>query len=184
VSDRRPSDRKTNLKVGLGLQYEVNRSQLLRAEAERFRVSDGQGSNPQVAIYSASMVFPFGRADTAPRRSMATPMYDSPRVALTTEPTPPVVPGPLPTATLVAGFAPPVMRRVSYAAESFFTSGRSELRPEGKEALDTFVRVLGDTGFDTLTVQGYADRLGTTEYNQTQVAVAGACRSREGLSGE
>lgn len=167
VSDARPSDRKSNLKLGLGMQYEVNPSFLLRAEAERFRVSDAAGNHPRVAMYSVSAVFPFGRADTAPRRSMATPMYDSPRVVQAPEPAPPVVVAPLEPATPVAAFAPPVMRRVSYAAESFFSFDRSELRPEGMRALDTFVSEMGNTRFETITVQGHADRLGTTEYNQT-----------------
>lgn len=168
VSDARPSDRESNLKVGLGMQYEVSPSFLLRAEAERFRVSDAVGNNPRVAMYSVSAVFPFGRADTAPRRSMATPMYDSPRVVQAPEPLPPpVVVAPLQPTAPVAAFAPPAMRRVSYAAESFFSFDRSELRPEGMRVLDTFISELGNTQFETITVQGHADRLGTTEYNQT-----------------
>lgn len=166
VNNPRPSDRKSNLKIGLGMQYELSPAVLLRAEAERFRVSDGVGNHPRVAMYSVSVVFPFGRADSAPRRSMATPMYDSPRVVQAPDPVPVVV-APLEAATPVAAFAPPVMRRVSYAAESFFSFDRSELRPEGMRALDTFVSELGNTQFETITVQGHADRLGTTEYNQT-----------------
>jgi OOP family OmpA-OmpF porin len=165
VSDPRPSDRKTNLKVGLGMQYQMSPAVLLRAEAERFRVSDGVGNHPQVAMYSLSLVFPFGRADSSPRRSMATPMYDSPRVAEAPAPMPPPVVAPPPPAPMAA--TPPVLRRVSYAAESFFTFDRSELRPEGMRALDTFVGELGNTRYETITVQGHADRLGSSEYNQT-----------------
>jgi OOP family OmpA-OmpF porin len=56
---------------------------------------------------------------------------------------------------------------VSYAAESFFSFDSTELRPEGKAVLDTFVTELGNTRFDSITVQGHADRLGSTDYNQT-----------------
>ena len=167
VGNARPSDRKTNLKIGLGMQYELSPAMLVRAEVERFRVSDAMGNDPRVAMYSVSVVFPFGRADTAPRRSMATPTYDSPRVTQAPDPLPPVVVAPLEPTAPVAAFAPPVMRRVNYAAESFFGFDRSELRPEGMRVLDTFVSELGNTRFETITVQGHADRLGTTEYNQT-----------------
>ena len=61
----------------------------------------------------------------------------------------------------------PQPRRVSYSAESFFGFDRAELRPEGKAALDAFAIELAGTSFDTITVQGHADRIGTTAYNQT-----------------
>lgn len=172
VANERPSDRKNNLKIGLGMQYEMNRHLFLRAEVERFRVSDAVGNDPRVAMYSVSMVFPIGRADTAPRRAMATPMYDPPRAQQALAPMPAPAPPPAPMAQAapvqpMALPAPVPLRRVSYAAESFFSFDSTELRPEGMRALDTFVSELGNTRFETITVQGHADRLGSTEYNQT-----------------
>lgn len=177
VADGRPSDRKTNPKIGLGLQYAFSPSVLMRAEVERFRVSDAVGNHPRVAMYSVSLVFPFGGSNTAPRRAMAMPMMErqaeaaappppmapmapraaSPAPVMTAEP---VQPQPLPAAM-------PATRRVSYAAESFFSFDSTELRPEGKAVLDTFMAELGNTRFETITVQGHADRLGSTDYNQT-----------------
>jgi OOP family OmpA-OmpF porin len=58
------------------------------------------------------------------------------------------------------------LQRVSYSAESMFAFDRSELRPEGKTALDTFARELAGTQFDSITVEGHTDRLGTDVYNQ------------------
>ena len=171
VANPRPSDREANVKIGLGVQYEVSQSFFVRGEVERFRVSDAVGNHPQVAMYSVSMVFPIGRAEATRPRAMATPAYDTP-VAQAPMPTksmaePEVVVAPLPPATPMAAFIAPPTRRVSYAAESFFSFDQSELRPEGRQALDTFVGELKGTNFDAITVQGHADRIGTTEYNQT-----------------
>jgi OmpA-OmpF porin, OOP family len=168
VANPHPSDRQANVKVGLGVQYEVSRSFLVRGEVERFRISDAVGNHPQVAMYSVSMVFPFGRSDAPRPRAMARPYDDT---AVAQAPTkvmaePEVLVAPMPPAAPMAAFAPPT-RRVSYAAESFFSFDKSELRPEGRQALDTFVGELKGTRFDTITVQGHADRIGTTEYNQT-----------------
>ena len=48
-----PSKRDTNYKVGLGLQYEVNPSFLVRGEAERYRIDDAVG-NPATSTCSPS----------------------------------------------------------------------------------------------------------------------------------
>jgi OOP family OmpA-OmpF porin len=62
--------------------------------------------------------------------------------------------------------APPERRRVSFSAESLFTFDKSELRPEGKAALDRFAGELAGTRFETITVEGHTDRLGSQVYNQ------------------
>jgi OOP family OmpA-OmpF porin len=169
VANPNPSDREANVKIGLGVQYEVNPSFLVRGEVERFRVSDAVGNHPQVAMYSVSMVFPFGRSEAPRRRAMA-PAYQ-PVVAqapvVQEAPPPAVVVAPLAPVAPLAAFSAPPTQRVSYAAESFFTFDRSELRPEGRSALDSFVSQLKGSSYDTITVQGHADRLGSTEYNQT-----------------
>lgn len=40
------------------------------------------------------------------------------------------------------------------------------MRPEGRAALDRFAQELIGTRFQTITVEGYTDRLGTASYNQ------------------
>lgn len=166
VTNPSPSDRESNVKIGLGVQYEVSPAFLLRAEVERFRISDAVGNHPQVAMYSVSMVFPFGRSETPRRRAMA-PAYVAQAPVVQEAPPPAVVVAPLAPVAPMAAFSAPPTQRVSYAAESFFTFDRSELRPEGRSALDTFVSQLKGSSYDTITVQGHADRLGSTEYNQT-----------------
>ena len=170
VTNPRPSDRETNAKVGLGLQYAVGRSMFVRGEVERFRISDAVGNHPQVNMYSVSLVVPFGRADAPSRRAMAAPAYVPP-IYVAQAPMPatpaPMLSAPQPQPALVAAPAVATTRRVNYAAESFFTFDRSELRPEGMAALDSFAVDLGNTRYDSITVQGHADRIGTTAYNQT-----------------
>ncbi|MBC7995794.1 MAG: OmpA family protein [Rhizobacter sp.] len=151
VRDANPSKRELNYKVGVGMQYEVSPSFLVRAEAERFRLNDAVGNHGNVNMFSVGLVFPFGRT-AAPVRPIAAP---EPYVA------PPVVVAAAPVAV-----APP-RRRVSFAAETLFTFDQSELRPEGKAALDTFSKELKGSQFEVITVTGHADRLGSTAYNQT-----------------
>jgi OmpA-OmpF porin, OOP family len=153
VRDANPSKRELNYKAGVGLQYEVSPSFLVRAEAERFRINDAVGNHGNVNMFSVGLVFPFGRS-AAPVRPMAAP---EPYVA------PPVVVAAAPAAAVVA--AP--RRRVSFAAETLFTFDQSELRPEGKAALDTFAQELKGSQYEVITVTGHADRLGSTAYNQT-----------------
>jgi OOP family OmpA-OmpF porin len=166
VANTSPSDKDTNVKIGLGLQYAFSPSFMARAEVERFRFSNAVGDHPQVAMYSVSLVFPFGRTEAPVRRAMTTPDY-----VAAPEPVaraaPEVVVQPMAPSTPVAAFAPPQVRRVSYSAESFFAFDRAELQPAGKRALDTFAGELQGVTFDTIAVQGYADRIGTTTYNQT-----------------
>jgi OOP family OmpA-OmpF porin len=55
---------------------------------------------------------------------------------------------------------------VSFQADSLFTFDRSNVRPEGRVALDKFAHELVGTKFQTITVEGYTDRLGSEAYNQ------------------
>jgi OOP family OmpA-OmpF porin len=168
VTNPNPSDRETNAKIGLGLQYAFSPSFLMRGEVERFRISDAVGNHPQVAMYSVSLVFPFGRTEAAPRHAMATSDYAAPVVAQApaAQEQPAVTLAPIPRDAPLAAFAPPQTRRVSYTAESFFSFDRADLQPAGKAALDTFAGELAGASFDTIAVQGHADRIGTTAYNQ------------------
>jgi OOP family OmpA-OmpF porin len=168
VANGVPSDRETNVKVGLGLQYAFSQSVMMRGEVERYRISDAVGNHPQIATYSVSLVFPFGRTESGSRRAMMQPAsYVEPVAQAPAAATPmpsEVAVAPMPAATPMAAFAP---QRVSYAAESFFAFDRTELKPEGKTALDTFASQLKGSTYDTITVQGFADRLGAQAYNQT-----------------
>jgi len=147
------SENDSSYKVGVGLQYEVNSSFLVRGEVERYRISDTTGNHANANVYSLSLVFPFGRAAAPAPRVAQAPAY--------------VAPAPRPAPIVVPPPAPPVQRqRVSFSAESLFSFDRALLRPEGKAALDTFVQSLAGTQYNDITVEGHTDRMGTEAYNQ------------------
>ena len=77
-----PSERDTNYKLGIGLQFAVNPSMLVRLDAERYRINDAVGNRGDVNMVSLSLVFPFGRmAAPAPRTTLA-PVYGVPVAAV------------------------------------------------------------------------------------------------------
>ncbi len=174
VNDRSPSARQFNYKVGGGVQYTVSPHFLLRGEAEQYRTRDGIGGNDRVQVFSLSMVFPFG-AGAQQRMAMKPTSYQpvayvAPAAPMTA-PMPVVEAAPMAPAVAVAPMAAvvptPVPRRVSFTAESLFGFDKSDIRPEGKVALDTFAREMAGTRFDVIVVEGHADRIGTEAYNQT-----------------
>jgi OOP family OmpA-OmpF porin len=151
------STRVNNVKVGLGLQYEITPAILLRGEAERFRFRDGIASNGDVNYYSMSLVFPFGRK----AQQVAT-------VAPAVYVTPPPPPAPVPVAAPPP--PPPVAvvmpRKVQFSADSLFSFDKAVIRPDGRTALDAFGRDLQGARYGTISVEGNTDRLGSDAYNQ------------------
>jgi OOP family OmpA-OmpF porin len=65
VLEPNPSKRQTNYKAGLGLQYEINPSFLIRAEIERYRANDALSHHVDIDAVSLNLVFPFGRTSTS-----------------------------------------------------------------------------------------------------------------------
>jgi OOP family OmpA-OmpF porin len=170
VSNPNPRQRAVNPKLGIGLQYEVNRQLFIRGEAERYRVNDAVGNRGDINVYSVSVVVPFGRTEAPVPRMAAAPAAMAPMAPMPAPP--PAAPAPLPPVVLAppAPPAPPPMaperRRVSFSAESLFGFDQSTLRPEGRAALDTFAAEARNTRFEVVTVEGHTDRLGSTAYNQ------------------
>ena len=169
VRNSEASKRETNGKLGLGLQYAFSPSFLMRAEAERYRVSDAMGGHGNVNVASISLVFPLGRAEMPAPRVAAAPAYVAP-VYVAPMPAPVVVQV-APAPVVVAPAAPvapmPSSRRVSFSAESLFGFDQSAMRADGMAALDAFARETAGTRFDSINVEGHTDRLGSTAYNQS-----------------
>ena len=168
-----PSDRRTNLKVGVGLQYEFSPAFLMRGEVERYRVSDAMGGRDHVNAFTLSAVFPFGRAPQATRTAYVAPAYvaPAPQPAPLAMPAPAPAPAPAPVMVVVPAApvvvaAAPQPRRVSFSADSLFGFDQSTVRPDSKTGLDAFARELQGTQYDTIKVEGHTDRLGSTAYNQ------------------
>lgn len=158
-----PSKRAANYKFGAGLQYEVSPAFLVRAEAERYRINDAVGNHGDVNLFSVSLVIPFGRTPEAAPRAAAAPAYVEPAPAPT--PPPPVV-AVAPVAPVAAPVVVPERRRVSFAADSLFAFDRSDVKLEGRQALDQFSKDLAGARYEVITVEGHTDRLGSQSYNQ------------------
>jgi OmpA-OmpF porin, OOP family len=170
VANANPSDRQGNYKAGVGLQYAFANWVQMRIEAERYRVSDAVGGKLNANMYSVGLVFPFGRSEAPMRTTRAEPAYVAPPPPVPAmSPAPPVVAAPPPPPMVAVAPAPapkPMPQRVSFSAEELFGFDRFELGAEGKTALDSFVRDLKDTSYDSVKAEGHADRLGGTAYNQ------------------
>jgi OmpA-OmpF porin, OOP family len=166
VLDPSPSKKATNLKFGAGLQYAFSPSMLLRGEVERYRVDDAVGHRGDVNMFSVSLVIPFGRAPTAAPMARAAPVAPAPPpVAVAVAPAP--APAPAPVAVPIVLPTPaPAPQRVTIYADSLFSFDHSDMRPEGRAALDRFVQDLSGTRYDTITVEGHTDRMGSPTYNQ------------------
>lgn len=162
VGNPNPSKSAINYKYGAGLQYELNPSILVRAEAERYRVDDAVGNRGDVNFFAVSLVFPFGRtpAAAAPRPVALAPAYVEP---------PPPVPVPVPEVVAAVPVAPAVAPvaplRVSFSADSLFAFDKSAIRPQGKADLDRFAKDLAGTRYEMIGVTGHTDRLGSDAYN-------------------
>lgn len=159
-----PSKSELNYKLGLGLQYEVNRSFLVRAEGERYRINDAVGNHSDINVFSVSLVFPFGREPAAAPRAMAAPAYVAPAQEPVAAPATAIAAAPsTPPPTPIEA---PARRKVSFSADSLFTFDESVIRPEGKASLDRLTKDLAGAQFDAVTVEGHTDRLGSRAYNQ------------------
>jgi OmpA-OmpF porin, OOP family len=149
-----PSPRKwaANYKFGFGAEYDFTRFIGMRLEAERYRIDDAVGNKGDVDLYTAGLVFRFGRSEPLP----PPPPSPAPVVASVAEPAPPPPPPPPP---------PPVRTRVSFSADSLYDFGKDTVKPAGKQALDNFAAELKSARFEVITVTGYSDRIGSHEYN-------------------
>lgn len=152
-----------NVKVGLGVQYEMTPAVWVRGDVERYRIKDTTGRRANVDVASVSLVFPFGRAP-APRVAAA-PAY----VAPTPMPAPLQAPIAVvePPAPVVVAPAPPAPQRVTFSADALFGFDKASVRPDGQTELDRFSQQLNGTTYESIRVEGHTDRLGTSEYNQT-----------------
>ena len=90
------STKSLNIRYGLGVQYEVNPSLFVRAEADLNRIKHADGHTGNYCNYSVSVLIPFGRT---PIKVAAAPVYVAPAPAPVVVVTPPpvvVAPAPMP----------------------------------------------------------------------------------------
>jgi OOP family OmpA-OmpF porin len=156
VTNPNRSKRAPNYKFGAGLQYDFTRAFGVRLEAERYRVDDAVGNKGDVDLFSAGLLYRFGREAPAPAPVAPPP----PVVTVAPAVEPPITPPPAP---------PPVQpkpKRVTFSADSLFDFGKATVKPAGKQSLDQLAKDLKGTEFAVITVIGYSDRIGAQPYNQ------------------
>ena len=164
VLDPNPHKSQVNYKVGAGLQFALTRNLMLRGEAERYRVNDAVGNHGDVNMFSAGLVWAFGRGAAPVEHPLAAQVYEAPPAAPPPPPPPVAVIAPPPPPP--APVPPPPPRRVSFAADTLFGFDRSTITPKGDDALNKFALELQGMQFDRITVEGHTDRLGTSAYNE------------------
>ena len=158
-----PSKDETNLKVGVGLQYDISPSLQLRGEAERYRINDAFSNRGDVNVFSLSVVFPIGRKAEMQTAAVTLAPYVAPIAQ----------PEPMPAAKAVpmvedvpAPPMPPAPKLVQLSADYMFGFDKAVLGPNGKITLDTFAKDTEGVQFDSISVEGNADRIGGASYNQ------------------
>ena len=91
-----PSERGTNLKVGLGVEYAFNDAWAMRGELERYRINDAVGNKGDIDLASVGLVYRFGAKAPARvvRVAAPEPVYVAPPepVAVLAPPPPPPPP--------------------------------------------------------------------------------------------
>jgi len=146
------SDRGWNEKYGIGLRYAVNDAWSLRAELERYRIEDNRVLKNKVDTFTIGAVYHF---DT--RRPVA------PVVQATVTPAPTATP--IPTTATATEPAPTLPIELTLTASTHFDFDRTELKAEGRQALDQLVRDMRNLNYEIVLVTGHTDRIGTRDYN-------------------
>jgi len=156
------SKNESNVKFGLGLNYAFSTALDMRLEVERYRVNDAIGNKGDIDMVSLGLVYRFGGPAPQPAPRAAAPEP----VVVVAAPPPPIAVVQAPAPAPVAPVEAPPRRRVSLSAESLFGFDADTLKPEGRLALDQFARDLAGTTYDSISVEGHTDRLGSLSYNQ------------------
>lgn len=153
-----PSERDTNLKVGLGVQYAMTDALSLRAEIERYRINDAVGNKGDVDMASIGLVYRFGGKTPTPVAQTYTPtpviVAQAPTPVFVAPPPPPPPP------------PPPIPQKVSFSADSLFDFDSAAVKPAGRGDLDKLAANLRGVDFDVINVTGHTDRIGRQAYNQ------------------
>ena len=158
-----PSKRDTNLKLGLGLQYDFTPSLGMRLEAERYRINDAVGNKGDIDLVSLGLVYRFGAPTPAPAPRAAVPAY----VAAAPAPEPAAVtpppPAPAPRPAVVA--PRPAPTKVAFSADSLFDFAKADVKPAGAQHLDKFAADVKGVDFEVITATGHTDRIGSHASN-------------------
>jgi len=141
------SDRDTFPKAGVGLEYKFTDSFSMRAEAERYVISNALYDHNNIDLYSVGVVYRFG-AKPAP-----VPVVKA------------LPPAPTPAPVVVTPPAPRFEKYTLSSTELFGFDSETLSLPQPK--LDEIAAALKTDGGPTqIVIVGHTDRLGSDEYNQ------------------
>lgn len=157
VLNPNPSQRDTNPKIGVGMQYLLTDNLALRADIERYRVSDAVGNKGDIDSAVIGLVYRFGAAAKTPVAYVAPPPPAAP------PPQPVFVHSPSPVVPAPA--IAPMPRKVTFSADSLFAFDKAEVSATGKTHLDRFAQDLRGVSYGVIAVTGHSDRLGPHAYN-------------------
>jgi OOP family OmpA-OmpF porin len=154
VSDPSPSKTEANYKVGLGAQYDLTDSLGLRAEVERYRVTDAIGNDGSAHMFSLGLVYYFGGGDKA------APKAASPQPVAAAAP---ARAAPAPVLVIVPVVAK-TQQYCSILVVQFDINGTTVQRDaeEKTEKVAIFMRKYPDT---TAVIEGHSDEVGTSAAN-------------------
>lgn len=149
------TEKKSNAKAGVGLEYKFTEALALRTEAERYRVNDAVGNRGEVDLFSVSLVYKLGRPAAKAVIAAAPVAAPAPVEAVVAAPAPAPAPAPVPTS-----------EKVSFAAETLFAFDKSVVMPAGKAALDDLLGKLQGMDTEVMVTVGHTDSIGSDAYNQ------------------
>ena len=159
VNNQRGAEEKgVGIHVGLGLEYKFSEALAMRAEYERLRADDGIRNKANLDLMSLGLVYKLGRPVAAPV------VYTPPPAP---EPVVEAAPAPMPAPAPAPAPAPvPTSEKVSFAAEALFDFNKSNVKPEGKAALDDLLNKLQGMNTEVMVTVGHTDSVGSDAYNQ------------------
>lgn len=179
VLEKTRSERNTNYKYGLGLEYLLTDSLGLRAEAERYRIDDAVGNTGDVDLYSAGLVYRFGRQPpvAAPVAAPLPRAEPAPAPASPLPPTPPrdsdndgvtddldKCPG-TPAGVAVDRNGCPLRGSITLEGVTFEYDS-AMLTAESRKLLDVIANDLVKYGRLRVEMQGHTDSVGSDQYNR------------------
>lgn len=166
VTDPNPSERDTNYKVGLGLQYDLTESLSVRAEAERYRINDAVGNKGDIDLMSVGLIYRFGAKTPEPAARAAVPPAPAPRAEIAPPPAEKPVPV-IAAAEPVLVIVPAPARTQQYCSilDIQFEINQNTVRREYEEKVNkvgTFMKKYPET---TAVIEGHTDEVGTSADN-------------------
>jgi OOP family OmpA-OmpF porin len=152
-----PSDKRAwNAKAGVGLQYQINETFGLRAELERYRITDAINIRGDIDLASAGLVIRFGR------RAAAAPTPSPAPVAAQPPPPPaPVAAQPV----LVVVPVPTETQEYCSILDLEFTIDSDQIQREDKEKLAVVGTFLNKYPDATAVIEGHSDNVGGAQHN-------------------